>query len=510
MAKPSQQSLRWPGPHIGTAPVFYCNGDADDHLRLTVLLALAFGDSADPVAVDGATSPTSSWATRRDALDEILRALPRRVTSAPWAAVLVDPEALPAHRPVGSSTWDDGTFRGERAEFLDSLLAAVNRGGWLVVRPSPSPALSDRLDRVVAIASDDEAQGEEELLTPMAAHIVGRMRARDELDELAAARWRAREAPVAEIIDHALAQSSKRGRAALRRLAFERRPMHSNGHCGPFAWGATTNGVGEIDRDEVERLIDCGLVVELDAARLWVPRLVRQAVALGGLGDASLAESQATHLALASSAARDGAEASIESHWHANLGGDLALATATATYYVNDIRELARNLSAQGRFLEAATAYRHVVETDSTDAYAWEYLGYNLARAAHHPGDPELDEIENAYAHAHRLAPGNPLFHGRLAALRFVRGTLPRSGVDAILASRRRSGGQEAVEWCGWQIVAALRRVGRRADADAMAAQWQISAPVRRAPRRFGSSPGVVLAPDFDAPLPEFDFSGDP
>jgi len=69
----------------------------------------------------------------------------------------------------------------------------------------------------------------------------------------------------------------------------------------------------------------------------------------------------------------------------------------------------------KNQWLQAAAVYRKIVELDPQDAYAWEYLGYNLLRA-----DPAryVDEILKAYSNAVEHDPRNPLYHGRWLGFR--------------------------------------------------------------------------------------------
>lgn len=68
------------------------------------------------------------------------------------------------------------------------------------------------------------------------------------------------------------------------------------------------------------------------------------------------------------------------------------------------------------RYAEAASIFEDIVRQDRTDAYAWEYLGFNLALSYRDKAIPESEanRIEKAYWNATICNPGNPLYDGRL------------------------------------------------------------------------------------------------
>lgn len=104
----------------------------------------------------------------------------------------------------------------------------------------------------------------------------------------------------------------------------------------------------------------------------------------------------------------------------------------TATFYATDLRELAIRLSKRNDWKSASGVYRKIVDKlDPDDAYAWEYLAYNLVRL-----DPvqHADDILSAYAKAHDLDPTNPLYHGRLLGFRGRLGQEIRSEFQNAIA----------------------------------------------------------------------------
>jgi hypothetical protein len=112
----------------------------------------------------------------------------------------------------------------------------------------------------------------------------------------------------------------------------------------------------------------------------------------------------------------------VELHFHAVESGDATLAVDTAQHYGADLRRIAyarsrKQGATRADFESAARIYRTIVEEfDASDAYAWEYLAYNLARAhgdePSYPPDVER-EIVAAYARATEIDPSNPLYKGR-------------------------------------------------------------------------------------------------
>jgi hypothetical protein len=113
----------------------------------------------------------------------------------------------------------------------------------------------------------------------------------------------------------------------------------------------------------------------------------------------------------------------LEIHHHAVRAGDAVLAQRTALFYGTELRGLATQIGLEAKrehnrakHTKAADLFAHIVRSfDRTDAYAWEYHGYNLALT----GDPShRAEILDAYQRAHELWRGNPLYHGRLLGFR--------------------------------------------------------------------------------------------
>lgn len=186
--------------------------------------------------------------------------LPRPQASAPSPSSAI-PTPFPQPRIHGSSTCDDATFARERGEFLDVLLDAIDRGGWLLARPCASAELSTRLEHLTQSEGEPGSVGADNVdtLLPMAAGLVASMRERGEIHELAVARWRAQDQPTHDIVETALGHLSTSMRSTLGRLCLVRRPITMNGSCGPFGWGALDDRVDTVERGAVEQLIQRGL-----------------------------------------------------------------------------------------------------------------------------------------------------------------------------------------------------------------------------------------------------------
>src|SRR5690606_11412172 len=76
--------------------------------------------------------------------------------------------------------------------------------------------------------------------------------------------------------------------------------------------------------------------------------------------------------------------------------------------------------SRERKYAEASEVYERIIGVDPQDAYAHEYLGYNLVRA----GDDvsRCRRALEAYKRAVELETNNPLYRGRLLGLRAMLG----------------------------------------------------------------------------------------
>jgi arylsulfatase A-like enzyme/Flp pilus assembly protein TadD len=106
----------------------------------------------------------------------------------------------------------------------------------------------------------------------------------------------------------------------------------------------------------------------------------------------------------------------------------------------------AASLLAAGRLLEAAAAYREVLDDEPQMAYAWEQLGKSLRRAE------RLEEARDALARAFEVSGGSPSVALSLAELELARGDLEAAETHARLAAQTLG--------AAWDLLAqvALRR----------------------------------------------------
>lgn len=282
----------------------------------------------------------------------------------------------------------------------------------------------------------------------------------------------------------------------------------------------TRAGADALAAPDVKRLREAGFLL-CSGTTCEMPAVIRRQWYARSRADRTEAEISADHARICDHIRAASIEEEIEAHHHAVQSGDLERAKQTAKYYGADLRSLAYQLGRraalqndQAMFLRAAEVYRTVVrEFDAQDAYSWEYYALNLARA--HAADAEGigDEVEAAYQRAHALAPHNPLFHGRLVGFQITRSLYDRNAVERSLTRYRMAQGSSAVSYFGQAVINGLRLAGNAAEASALARAWKIVPRERRPaveharkPRRFGVAAGsVTMAPDFDAPLEDFE-----
>jgi hypothetical protein len=407
--------------------VLFANGDPDDHYRLCVLLAEALRTRAPEVLSDSVAScldRSVSWRTRLDAFRDLME---QGLREANLRACLYDVDALDPGTNEIEALWDDQDFIRQRGEFLDAVLTSVNAGGWILVRPKPSPRVSERLqvpsrdDDFKPANVDSEAGSLADLVSPEALPLLNWIIQANILSVREAGRLAEAVGPAEfaiELLDVAYEALPASTRRAGRMLSTLRSPQHVNGALGPFP--LAPNAEHGLLRADVDRLREAGLIQEFTPTTARVARGARQALA--ARAETGMREEwRALHRWIASASHGATVTDELECHHHAVAGGDVQRALATSRFYVADLRDLATRLSREeSRFPDAAELYRLIVDSDDTDAYAWEYLGYNIAR--HHgrrePTEPERREVLNAYQKACDLDRHNPLYQGRLLGYR--------------------------------------------------------------------------------------------
>ncbi len=406
-------------------------GEADDALRLTVILAKYLGGAMDGVAelVDRCLDPRAPSVQRLETLAELL-SLARSLPAARVAA-LIDPDAL---EPTKPSTWADPRSAALRRTFLDIVLRSH---GWVLVRQSPSAALSQRLAEGAVDASDSETTPDAgSMFAPECRAAVrwllgaGHVTARD-LDHIVST--------VIAFNEHVLRLTYDalpgRVRRTARSLCVRRAPATLNGTFGALPW----SGPVGIDRADVDVLRACGFLLSDEEAHpmdVRMPRRVREMISLQAGVDAASVRSMHARWASAPNFENRTSEEQMEMHHHAVQARDVNRAKATARFYGTDLLDLATNLSREdGEYELAAGLFKHVRDAfDSSDPYVWEYWAYNLAR-----WDFECDpfrhqeEIQHGYEKACALSPQNPLYRGRLLGYRARLGLDVRTEFDRYM-----------------------------------------------------------------------------
>jgi hypothetical protein len=414
----------------GTALLFPF-GDRDDPQRLAVLLAerlaSSFPDSAEILRkARTCLSPRTSWRDRRILLGDALALATEQHTG--HFVALADIDAL---APQGTEDWSADRSLAMRQDLYKVVLEAVERGGWLVFRSSPERKVSADLACLDVeesyapepenLAYPEEANPFAPEVRPFAAWLTqrGALRPKD-LSRIVADV----EDFDAHLIDLAYDALPPTARDTGKLLSALRPPQHVNGALGPMAYAGERPTETAVPRAAVAALRASGfLQPSVEASTLRMPRLGRDLLGrFSHLGTGS--ELQRLHGRLAGEAI-EGKTASVqlEIHHHAVLSRNVDLAKHTAIFYGTELRDLATQLSFdaqrehnRAKFARAAELFEYVVSTfDGNDAYAWEYLGYNLARAS---DAAHRQRILRAYETAHRLWPDNPLYHGRLLGFR--------------------------------------------------------------------------------------------
>jgi hypothetical protein len=420
-------------------PFAAAHGEKDDHLRIIVLFAKYLG-KPDDGDVKMCLAPNTPWSERLDAFEELLRRVQGRRPSHAFAGML-HPDAFPIGKP-DEELWDDASFQQERRDLFSILLRSFERGGWILVRPEPKPEVTlalqgwgciAQLSPSPGAAGDDEAELNRTMvglgMSPATQALVrglvhsGRLPARSAIRKLAAASPGMADVVAFETAYDALTISALE---TAERLALLRGPQVLNGAAGPFLLHEGDIDEHSLPRTAVEELVRggwLGLGTDHTGHRCFaLPEHLRNLI----YERATMVDRHAVREQHRRLAKRDGptVQDEVEAHYHAIAAGDEYLAIKTATYYGTDLRWLARALSEEAqrgdvdKFLRAAELYGTIVDRfDATDAYAWEYRGYNLARYFSKTKKPLSGEIRDKilqyYSKASALAENNPLYRGR-------------------------------------------------------------------------------------------------
>jgi hypothetical protein len=422
MVRPSRIVVGRPaGPLAG--PALFAFGHTDDAQRVAALLAdriaaLAAPGSDAARAAAECLAPRTAWRRRiallEGALADVAEARPD-VEFVVW-----DVDALAA---VEREAFDVERSSLMRRDLFGVIERVAPGGGWTLVRTATDGgALLDELDvpREFGDAVGEAGDGPGAWFSPDVRPLIAWLLARErmsagELDEI---RHTVAD-PAGHLVDLVYQEAPAAIQDAAKLVSALRAPQHVNGGYGRLRF-AEQGGVSATAIPTAARaaLQACGLVQPTAApGQWWMPRTVR--ARLAGLAEGTMpAEVAALHVAEGRAATPTSSVSEVvEAHHHAVRSGDLDLAVTTARYYGSELAEVAKQISRDAAgppaskqgFARAAQIYQTILDRfDATDAYAWEYYAYNLARA-----DGPSDEVLRAYQRAHAHRPRNPLYHGR-------------------------------------------------------------------------------------------------
>jgi len=501
-------------------PAFRVFGDPDDALRLTVLLADRLGPDAPSAREEASVCKTSKipWEQRLDALERLLDRT-TQPSGRPYLGALIDLDALYPGQLSGKRMWKDRGFNTHRSAVFEVLCDAIDRGGWLVLRPSPREEVSERLLRCGRSTEKEQATTESTDplalvsggigadLRPVLVWLVrekAAIAAEDARDILDARGPEGLEAYALTLTYELLKPSVQ---SAGQRLSALRGPQPVNGLIGgfrlvpdalPLASGATAAEVLERVMEEpsigeaaIVELRACGFLQPVDPSRgdslLQMPTPIRTFLRrLSRLEEPYRWSRDNRELGKKPLHALD-VEAQLEVHHHAIEGEDIEDARRTALYYGADLRGLAFRMSREKQFSGAARVYQMIIQDfDAEDDYAWEYLGYNLAREVdrrvREGGAPltpeERVQISKAYEAAASKAKTNPLYDGRWLGFRAELGA-PGERVRVEFNERMRyyqhnsRWKQTAMGYFAKAALDGLIRGGRITERDELYRRWR-------------------------------------
>lgn len=448
-------------------------GEPDDHLRLTVLIADALEPFEPDAAVVCKTAEKNPWTARVDALRGLLRATELKRSATTAALCVRDAHALPDDEPRGGARWDDRSFARERAQLLTVLQRAEDDG---LVTLQGSGARPD---------ADDLAERFDDDLRPLARWL----KTEGHVDESSLREYLRLGRPqhVLTVMWDVIEGDARE--AALRLSAF-RAPQRLNGVFGPLPLRATavdSTGLGSVSRPAVDQLLAMGLLRPTPGTSRDVefPRLVREFLRAFATAYAP-EELQRDHKTIATALQGEATETVIERHHHAVLARDVDLARSTARYYGADLRVIARDASLRRDFPTAVQLYEEIVSRfDPKDAYAWEYLGYNLwqpyRRAPQQMSAMLRERVRTALLNAcsdDSVNTQNPLFLGRLLGFRACVGEDISTDFASAVSSfrsdlpRAASDQQTRLSWLATQVHSALDRAGRAQEYERLCRPW--------------------------------------
>ena len=125
---------------LGATSTVDAFGHADDHLRIIVMIAQMTDPDGETEEAQACTSARSSWLTRRSAFKELVAIRRPKVT-------LVDVDALDVGISQGDR-WSDLEQRRQRQRMLADLLELAAQHSWPLVRPAPTPGVTEELSQL--------------------------------------------------------------------------------------------------------------------------------------------------------------------------------------------------------------------------------------------------------------------------------------------------------------------------------------------------------------------------
>jgi hypothetical protein len=431
------------------AVVVHVHGEDDDALRIVAELAAALVSPA--ATTSKCLVPSSSWEERQR---EAAQLLSRERTAAGRTLVVVDPDDLPNETSSldDEARWDDRAFVKARHAVRQMLVQHAAQGGNVVfVRSRPTLEVTAELE-ALGIGSDEDDEDPLADLMPFVRPLARWLLMTGVLDDAALKHWiRTTDEPdLSDLVVHAAWESiTSVARAALDRLAVLRGPQALNGVAGPFAIDDSDAPLS-VSRRAVDELIASGwLQTPPTGSGRELPNALRRFLMprLRLTGDPEPLHAAIVQKALPHQATMTVPQAT-EVHHHAVDSGSTDLALRTATFFVNDLRRLAYRLStAEERYADAAKIYRTIVENDPKDAYAHQYLAYNLHKANGGAKLAASDEVLRHYECAKSLEPTNPLFVGRWLACRAGRGENVTTELKRQIRRFRINHGKNAVSF---------------------------------------------------------------
>jgi len=443
-------------------------GDSDDHLRVPASLTLQLRKRYPQLSSLGANclDPNASWYQRLDSLQEMLEDASRlqsKVKNSPPLLLLENIEALEQDITLALKDDGDGTtsqltpFAKARAELRKMLLTAARRRGIWVQTGATIP---DELEDIETSRYDSHEPWLKQLLEGVPLEVCDLMQRLIVLGledrvgiELIV------EAGEGDLTEHLLWENyttlPARARDAARQIAALRGAQPYNGKLGDLAVEAKTiQTEAKVAGSAVAQLIERGWLLSTAHQELVMPWRLRS-YALKQADRWTPSEQQMTWVALVKAGEQLELTSTqeMELHHRAVEALDIEAATCYSKFYIDDLIVRGRKLSQNKDYKHAAMLFDAITKHHNQNAYAWEYMAFNLEHVARETGDPaHRDKIAEGYQRAHDLTErSNPLFWARWLSWRILHESLPESDAfkefnDALNKYRSHSGLSRFVE----------------------------------------------------------------